>query len=130
MSRQYDDSRFGVEMILTFPGHCDNITAAGNVSQIPFSQDVTLVEFGIVVTEAFSAGFATQPTMELREGSVVLATISIPSASAIGTVLTTTTLTANTIDKADTLIFYRSITALTSGECDGYVKIRERFKGG
>jgi hypothetical protein len=127
MSRVYDDARYAVEKVLTFPGHCDCIVAAGNISQVPFSENITLTEFGVVITEAVS-GAGPLCIVQLREGSVVLATITVPSASAIGTVITTTTLTASSIDVADTLIFYRSITCLTVGELDGYVKYKERFK--
>jgi hypothetical protein len=126
MAKVYDDGKFGVEIVLTFPGHCDNVSAAGNISQIPFSQDVVLTEFGIVVTETFTAG-GVLSTCQLREGSVVLATVSIPSASAIGAVVTASALTASNIASADTLIFYRNLSAVTSGECDGYVKYRARY---
>jgi hypothetical protein len=57
----------------------------------------------------------------------VLGTISIPSATAVGTLITTTTLTTTAIAAGDTLIFYRGVSCLTSGECDGYVKYRERY---
>ena len=129
MSKQYDDSRFGVSKILTFPGHCDNITAAGNVSHVVFDDDIILTEFGVVVTEVFTAGGALA-TVQLREGSTVLGAITIASASAVGTVLSTTTLTTTAINATNTLIFYRNASCLTLGECDGYIKYRERYVSG
>jgi hypothetical protein len=129
MGKHYDDPRFGVNKILTFPGHCDCIAAAGNRSQMTFDEDVVLVEFGIVVTEAITGGGALA-TVQLRESSTVLGSITVPSASAIGTLITTVTLTTTAIDATDTLIFYGNLSCLTIGEVDGYVKYRERFKSG
>jgi hypothetical protein len=126
MTKQYDDARFGVEKVLTFPGHCDCINAGANISQIIFSEDVTLLEFGVVITETVTAA-GDLCTVQLRESSTVLATISIPSASAIGAVVTTTTLTATNISSGDTLIWYRDASCQSVGECDGYIKYRERY---
>jgi len=133
MSGSYDDSRFGVEKLLTFPGHCDSVSAAGNpggtVSHIVMPEDIVLSEFGIVITEIYTNGGALC-TVTLRDGSTQIATISIPSASTVGTVLSTTTITTTSINKADALHFYNGLTSITLGECDGYVKYRARFVSG
>ena len=129
MSKQYDDARFGVNKILTFPGHVDSISAAGNRSQITFDEDISLVEFGIVVTETYTGGGALA-TVQLREGSTVLGAITIASSTAIGAIVSTRTLTTTAIDSGNTLIFYHNLSCLTVGECDGYVIYRERFVSG
>jgi len=128
MSKQYDDSRYGVTKILTFPGHCDLIAAAGNVSHVVFDEDIILTEFGVVITE-YVTGVATA-TVQLREGSTVLGAITVPSLSIIGTVLSTTTLTTTAINSGDTLIFYKNLSNITTGECDGYIKYKQRFVSG
>jgi hypothetical protein len=125
MGTFYSDSRYGVELILTFPGHNDQSVAAGNVSQMPFSQDIVLTEFGVVVTQAYT-NFGTITTVQLRESSTVLATVSIPTGSAIGAVITASALTASNISEGDTLIFYRDVTNPGVGESDGYIKYRAR----
>jgi len=127
MSKTYDDARFGITKFLTFPGHCDNIAAAGNVSHMVFDEDIVLTEFGIVVTEYVTG---TAATVQLREGSTVLGEISVTALSTVGTVLSTTTLTTTAINSGNTLIFYRNISTITTGECDGYIKYRERFVSG
>ena len=128
MSKQYDDSRYGVTKILTFPGHCDLTAVAGNVSHVVFDEDIILTEFGVVITE-YVTGVATA-TVQLREGSTVLGGITVPSLSIIGTVLSTTTLTTTAINSGDTLIFYKNLSNITTGECDGYIKYKERFVSG
>jgi len=130
MSKQYDDARYGVVKFLTFPGHCDLIAAAGNVSHVVFDEDVILTEFGVVMTETMNLTAGSTASVELREGSTVLGSITLGTGSAIGNVYSTTTLTTTAINKADTLIFYRNVSTLTLGECDGYIKYRERFVSG
>ena len=130
MSKQYDDARFGVSKILTFPGHCDNIAAAGNVSHVVFDEDVILTEFGVVMTETMNITAGSTATVQLREGATVLGEITLGTGSAIGNVYSTTTLTTTAINSGDTLIFYRNVSTLTIGECDGYIKYRERFVSG
>lgn len=126
MSKIYDDSRYGVEKILTFPGHSDLIAAIGTVSQINFSEDIILTEFGVVISEVITAG-GTLPVMSLMEGATELGSISIASASAVGTLVTTVTLTTTSISRGDTIMLYRKTSCATTGECDGYIKYRERF---
>jgi len=132
MSKTYDDPRFAVSKLLTFPGHCDSVSAAGNpggtVSHIVLPEDIVLTEFGVVITEIYTNGGALC-TVILKKGSTQIGTITIPSASAVGTVLSTTTLTTSA-DSGDALHFYNGLTSITLGECDGYVKYRERFKSG
>ena len=130
MGKQYDDSRFGVLKILTFPGHCDLISAAGNISQMTFEEDIILTEFGVVMTETMNITAASIATVQLREGSTVLGEISLGTGSTIGSIYSTTTLTTTAIDAGNTLIWYRNVSTLTIGECDGYVKYRERYVSG
>jgi len=128
MSKVYDDAKYGAENILTFPGHCDLIAVAGNVSHVRFDEDIILTEFGIVITE-YVTGVATA-TVQLRESSTVLGSITVTSLSIIGAVLSTTTLTTTAINSGDTLIFYKNLSNITTGECDGYIKYRPRYVSG
>ena len=130
MSKTYDDARFGVVKFLTFPGHCDLIAAAGNVSHVVFDEDVILLEFGVVMTETMNLTAASTATVQLRESSTVLGAITLGTGSAIGNVYSTTTLTTTAIDAGNTLIFYKDVSTLTLGECDGYIKYRERYVSG
>jgi len=130
MGQAYDDSRYDVCKILTFPGEEKSfLRAPGNVSHVVFDEDIILTEFGVVITQVYTAGGALAQ-VQLREGSTVLGSITIASASAVGAVLSTTTLTTTAIDKGNTLIFYHSVSNTTTGKCDGYIKYRERFKSG
>lgn len=127
MSKQYDDSRFGIEKILTFPGEANVGDNHGNASQMSFNEDIILTEFGIVITERYTAGGTG--VVQLRESSTVLGQISTTSVSVIGTLLTTVTLTTTAINRGDTLILYASTTCFSTGKCRGYIKYRERFVG-
>ena len=130
MGKAYDDSRFAVTKFLTFPGHCDLINAAGNVSQMTFDEDIILIEFGVIMTETMNLTAASTATVQLREGSTVLGVITLATGSTIGSVYSTRTLTTTAIDAGNTLIFYQNVSTVTIGECDGYVTYRERFKSG
>lgn len=129
MSQTYDNARFGVEKILTFPSHCDLISAIGTICAVNISEDVVLTEFGVCVSEAITLA-GTLPVVTIQEGSTVLGTITIPSGTAIGVLITTTTLTTTNLNAGDTLLFYRNTSCASVGELDGYVKFRERFVSG
>ena len=126
MGNFYDDARFGIEKILTFPGKIDSSAAAYTASPLVFTEDITITEFGIVVTEAYSAG-GSVASAQLREGAVVLGNISIPTGSALGTLITAAALTAGNISRADTLTLFSNLSAGAAGECVGFIKYNTRY---
>ena len=127
MGNAYDNSRYGITKILTFPGEDKSyLNTPKNISHVVFNEDIILTEFGVVITQVYTAGGALA-VVELREGSTVLGSITIASASAVGAVISTTTLTTTAIDNGDALVFYHTTSCTTTGKCDGYIKYRERF---
>ena len=122
----YDSPKYDVEHILALPGTGDLSAAAADICRIPMPDPITVVEFGITVKEAITA--VSSCTVILREGGTTLATLSIPSTSAIGTLVSTRTVTANAFGNAGILDFETSVTTAGVGEVSGaYMKYRRRY---
>ena len=122
----YDNNKFDVEHILNSPVSNDISAAAGELFQINFTEAIELTEFGFYVVTALSDAGGV-PTIEIRIGSTVLGTISIPTGTAAGTLITTVSLTTTLVNAGTDLIFYRNATNTGAGDGHPYIKYRERY---
>lgn len=124
MSKQYDDAKYGVERTLYFPTATLS-AAAANVGSYYATEDILITEIGLMCSTAVSGGPGTC-SIVLKEGSTVLGTLTIPTGTAAGSVVRTTTLTGNAISNTDTLIIATLLTT-TAGAGTPYLKYKSRF---
>lgn len=124
MSKSYEDSRFGVEKVLTFPSVTLS-SAPYTLAQFYATEDMYITEIGVMVTTKVSG--STAPTLLLAEGATTLATLSVPTDSAIGALVRSTSVTNSNISNTDTLVLRTAVTATTGGVATPYIKYRERF---
>jgi len=129
MSKTYADSRYGIEKILTFPSVTLSAAAATG-GALYFTEDITIIEFGLMISTAITAT-GTAASLDLRKGASILATLtSATGTTALGSTLRTTTgISSTSISNADTLLVATVLTG-SAGAGIPYIKYRERFVSG
>jgi hypothetical protein len=124
----YDDSRYGVEKILT--SHIDNDISAAAVADelVVLHEAINIVEFGFIVTTAITAGGEITQVQIRTAASAVVATLSIPTGTAVNTRLRTTTgISQNIFGAGDTLLFQTELTNTGPGAGKMYIVYKERY---
>ena len=127
MSKSYDDSRYGIEKVVTFP----TMTLVGAINAIgvtlTLDEDWTLVELGAWVTTALSSTGASG-SISLNKSAAALTqlgTLSIPNGSAIGTNKSTTTLSTTQLANGDVMVIRLEASNL-AGVITPYLRYKER----
>lgn len=129
MSKQYDDSRYGVENVVFLPA----FTISANVIApvLVASDNMEITEFGYVVTTLTSASAAaTTIGVAIRDGATTIATVRVAGAgSAVGAINRTTTIdNGSSLNQYDTLTFVTQAAATgQAGVIAPYIKYRERY---
>lgn len=127
MSKQYDDARFGVEKILQLPPF--TISADVALTAIVLTEDITVTEFGYIVTTATSCPPALSIGAAIRDSAATLATLIIgPAITVIGNSKRQTSISTAASSKNETLTFV-TIAGQTgqAGAIAPYIKYKERY---
>ncbi len=127
MGKQYDDSRYGIEKILTLP--IVTLTSTDTIyATLTLTEDITLVSFGLIITTAVTAAgtLATVTIIKSAAANTTLGTLTVASGTALGASTSTTTLTTTSLSSGDTFIVKAAASAV-AGAGQAFVKYRERF---
>lgn len=129
MSTVYDDSRYGIEKVITFPIVNFAANAANTIfATLTTTEDILPIEFGSWVTTAISGGggsvaFALQKT---GAALVALGSITIATGTAVGA-NSTATLTSTTALSSGDILIVKLTTSNTAGAVQPYLKYRAKF---
>ena len=124
MSATYDDARYGVEKILTFPSV--TITNTGKVAQIIVPTEVLVTELGYCVSTLLTGSTFT---LYLSSNAVTAGTISAVvclSGVAVGTLQTSAAVTM-TVSNGTTLMIGAANSSAGSGAINVFVKYRSKY---
>ena len=125
MSKSYDDSRYGIEKILTLP---TMVVSSGSIgSAFTLDEDWTLVEFGAwCTTSLLSAAVSAQISINKSAAALTqLGTLTLLSNTIIGWVKSTTTLSTTQLASGDVMVI-RLETSNGAGAVTPYLRYKER----
>lgn len=124
----YSDTRFGVEKILKFPAYSIAL-ANSTLAQFVMTEDILITEFGVMISQTLTNSGNIVIKIEESAGANEISTLTLNSASSIGTVQRTTSISDDdAIDSGNTLrLFFSSAEGASIGVVDAYIKYRARF---
>lgn len=126
MSKVYDDSRYGIEKILTFPSTSMVIT--NSERSITLTEDILPTELGIWVTTAFTLTGAVAGVLTLYKSGAALTQVgalTVYSGAAVYVNPKTTTFTSTGLASGDILVI-RTTTSDSTGIGTPYLKYRAK----
>ncbi len=128
MGTVYNDARYGVEKVITFPAINFAAAVLNSVrATITLTEAITPIEFGAWVSTTIATSSAIAMDLNITGTALVaLGTITIVSATAVGVNGTATLTSTTSISNGDILII-RATTSSTAGAAVPYLKYREKF---
>ena len=129
MSKQYDDSRYGVEKVMWLPlvTLAAGDGASKNYLQFTVTENMTVTELGFRITTTLSGNAAGSFTITESAGGSVVATLTFTSgqAAAVIPIKQTTMTSANALSNGSVMNF-NMLLPISAGAGYPYIKYTER----